>query len=191
MVEHKPPPFFNKSYMAKNKEPDVRQPNIEQQREYASLRDNSATTVHIRKKRYRLKWAKNGQISKLSKLLINGKTSEENPSTEEILSDINTSSKLACKAAAVYILDGYWRLKFRYWFLWRWFYYIRQYDDEDLREVLEVGKKKVPLQQFCVTIMSLTEAKDTLMMMRTREAERILRELSMEQPSQQQKKDNG
>lgn len=177
--------------MAKNKEPEIRQPDIEQQREYVSLRDNSATTVHIRKKKYRLKWAKNGQISKLSKLLINGKTAEENPTTEDILSDINASSKLACKAAAVYILDGYWRLKLRYWYLWRWFYYIRQYDDEDLREVLEVGKKKVPLQQFCVTIMSLTEAKDTLMMMRTREAERILRELSMEQPSQQQKKDNG
>ena len=156
-----------------------------------SLRDNSATVVHIRKKKYRLRWAKNGQISKLSKLLIDGKTEEEKPSMEEILADIESSVKLSCKAAAIYILDGYWRLKFRYWFLWRWFYYIRQYDDEDLKEVLEVGKKKVPLQQFCLTIMSLTEAKDTLMMMRTREAERILRELSTAQPSQEQKSDSG
>lgn len=177
--------------MAKDKEPDVRQPNIEQQRAYVSLRDNTATVVHIRKKKYRLKWAHNGQISKLSKLLISGKTSEETPTTEDILNDIESSSKLACKAAAVYILDGYWKLKFRYWYLWRWFYYIRQYDDADLREVLETGKKKVPLQQFCVTIMSLTEAKDTLMMMRTREAERILRELSTEQPLQQQRSGNG
>ena len=177
--------------MAKDKEPDVQQPNIEEQKEYVSLRDNSATIVHIRNKKYNLKWAKNGQISKLSKLLILGKVKDENPSEEEILSDISESSKLSCKAAAIYILDGYWKLKFRYWYLWRWFYYIRQYDDDDLKEVLSVGKKKVPLQQFCVTIMSLTEAKDTLMMMRTREAERILRELSMEQPSQQQKKDSG
>lgn len=175
----------------KTKEPDVRQPDIEQQKEYVSLRDNSATVVHIRKKKYRLRWAKNGQISKLSKLLIDGKTEEEKPSMEEILADIESSAKLSCKAAAIYILDGYWRLKFRYWFLWRWFYYIRQYDDEDLKEVLEVGKKKVPLQQFCLTIMSLTEAKDTLMMMRTREAERILRELSTAQPSQEQKSDSG
>lgn len=177
--------------MAKEKEPDVRQPNIEQQREYVSLRDNSATVVHIRKKKYRLKWAKNGQINKLSKLLLVGTTKDEAPTTEEIFKDIEQSSKLSCKAAAVYILDGYWRLKFKYWFLWRWFYYVRQYDDEDLREVLEVGKKKVPLQQFCVTIMSLTEAKDTLMMMRTREAERILRELSTAQPSQEQKSGSG
>ena len=175
----------------KTKEPDVRQPNVEQQREYVSLRENSATVVHIRKKKYRLHWAKNGQISKLSKLLLNGTTKEENPSTEDIFKDIERSSKLSCKAAAIYILDGYWKCKFRYWYLWRWFYYIRQYDDEDLREVLEVGKKKVPLQQFCVTIMSLTEAKDTLMMMRTREAERILRELSTAQPSQQQKSGSG
>ena len=177
--------------MAKDKEPDVRQPDIEQQREYASLRDNSATVVHIRKKRYKLRWAKNGQISKLSKLLLEGKTDNEEPTAEEIFKDIEASSKLSCKAAAVYILDGFWRLKFKYWFLWRWFYYIRQYDDSDLREVLEVGKKKVPLQQFCVTIMSLTEAKDTLMMMRTREAERILRELSTEQPSQRRRSGSG
>ena len=91
----------------------------------------------------------------------------------------------------MYLLDGYWKMKLRYWLLWRWFYYVRQYDDDDLREVLEVGKKKVPLQQFCVTIMSLTEAKDTLMMMRMREAERILRELSMEQPSRPPRSGSG
>lgn len=175
----------------KAKEPDVRQPDIEQQREYVSLRDNSTTIAHIRNKKYRLRWAKNGQISKLSKLLISGTTKNENPTLEQIFADIDQSTKLSCKAAAIYILDGYWRLKFKYWYLWRWFYYIRQYDDADLEEVLTVGKKKVPLQQFCVTIMSLTEVKDTLMMMRTREAERILRELSMEQPSQPQKKGSG
>ncbi len=175
----------------KTEEPDVRQPGIEQQREYVSLRDNSATVAHIRNKKYKLRWAKNGQISRLSKLLLAGKTRDENPTTEEIFRDIEQSSKLSCKAAAIYILDGYWRCKFKYWFLWRWFYYVRQYDDSDLQEVLEVGKKKVPLQQFCVTIMSLTEAKDTLMMMRTREAERILRELSMEQPSPQQRSGSG
>lgn len=177
--------------MAKEKEPDVRQPGIEQQREYVSLRENSATVVHIRKKRYRMRWVKNGQVRKLSELLLAGKTSDENPTPEDILRDIGESSKLACKAAAVYLLDGYWKMKLRYWLLWRWFYYVRQYDDDDLREVLEVGKKKVPLQQFCVTIMSLTEAKDTLMMMRTREAERILRELSMEQPSRPPRSGSG
>lgn len=175
----------------KNKEPDVRQPDQEQQKEYASLRDNSATVVHIRKKAYKLRWAKNGQIRKLSQILLLSPGTEEGSSSEDLLKDIAESSKLCCKAAAIYILDGYWKLKFKYWFLWRWFYYIRQYDDEDLKEVLETGKKKVPLQQFCVTIMSLTEAKDTLMMMRTREAERILRELSTAQPSPQQKSGNG
>ena len=107
---------------------------MEQQREYVSLRDNSATVVHIRKKKYKLRWAKNGQISRLSKLLLNGKTADETPTTEEVFRDIKESSKLSCKAAAIYILDGYWKCKFRYWYLWRWFYYIRQYDDMDLQE---------------------------------------------------------
>lgn len=125
----------------KNKEPDVRQPDQEQQKEYASLRDNSATVVHIRKKAYKLRWAKNGQIRKLSQILLLSPGTEEGSSSEDLLKDIAESSKLCCKAAAIYILDGYWKLKFKYWFLWRWFYYIRQYDDEDLKEVLETGKK--------------------------------------------------
>ena len=81
---------------------------------------------------------------------------------------------MACKAAAIYILDGYWKLKFRYWFLWRWFYYVRQYDNVQLQAILEEGKKKVPLMQFLMTTMSLTAAKGTLMNMRTEEAERTL-----------------
>ena len=100
-------------------------------------------------------------------------------------------NKLACKAAAIIILDGFWKIKFRYWYLWRWFYYVRQYDKIQLHQILEVGKKKVPLNQFYATIMSLTEAKDTLMMMRAKEVETTLHGLSMAAHSQTESKDSG
>lgn len=168
----------------KNEEPDVRQPDLEAQREYASLVGNDASIVHIRSKAYKLYWLKKGQIAKLGRVLI-GKKSVDDAETKTI-SDIDKvimDGKKACKAAAIYLLDGYWKLKFNYWWLWRWFYYVKQYDDIELREVLEEGKKKVPLQQFLLTTMSLTGAGDTLMMMRTEEAERILRELNTVQPT--------
>ena len=62
------------------KEPKVEQPSVESQRTYASLRDNDATVVSIlgTKKKYRIRWLKNGQIDRLSRLLIRkGETDNE------------------------------------------------------------------------------------------------------------------
>ena len=163
------------------KEPKVEQPSLEAQRIYASVRDNDATIVNIAgtKKKYKIRWLKNGQIEKLSRLLIRkGETDDKDGKNDDALDAVLNDSKLACKAAAIYILDGYWKIKFRYWFLWRWFYYIREYSNDQLKDILEEGKKKVPLAQFLMTTMCLTGAKATLMTMRTEEAERTLRELA-------------
>lgn len=158
------------------------------------MRDNDATVVEVigTKKKYKIRWLKNGQTEKLSRLLIRkGDTDDKDSSKDNALDSVIEDSKLACKAAAIYILDGYWKIKFRYWFLWRWFYYIRQYDNVQLQPILEEGKKKVPLTQFLLTTMSLTAAKATLMNMRTEEAERTLQELASVQQEAMEKQDSG
>ena len=176
------------------KEPVINQPSLDSQKNYVSLRDNDATIVSVygTKKKYKIRWLKNGQIDKLSRLLIRkGDTDDKDKEQDSPLDAVINDSRLACKAAAIYILDGYWKLKFRYWFLWRWFYYIRQYDNVQLQPILEEGKKKVPLTQFLLTTMSLTGVRDTLMSMRTEEAERILQELASAQRQEMEKNDNG
>ena len=126
------------------------------------------------KKKYMVRTLTPNQLEDIAKLLFNkrGKTM----TTE---ADIIQNTKIAAKAAALYLLPGYWKRKFTYWYLWRWFYYIKQYDNIQLIKILEVGKKKVPLKQFYGTITSLTEAKDTLMRMRTEEVEAILQGQSL------------
>ena len=174
-------------------EKQLNQPSIEAQRTYASIRDNDATVVTIlgTKKKYKIRWLKNGQIDKLSRLLIRkGDTDDKDGEKDNALDQIIEDSKIACKAAAIYILDGFWKLKFRYWFLWRWLYYIRQYDNVQLQALLDEGKKKVPLEAFLMTTMSLTGAKATLMSMRTEEAEATLRELATAQQEAMAKQDN-
>ena len=176
------------------KEPIVEQPSLQAQRAYASIRDNDATVVGVlgTKKKYKIRWLKNGQIDKLSRLLIRkGDIDNVDGEKDDALSAVIDDSRLACKAAAIYILDGYWKLKFRYWYLWRWFYYIRQYDNVQLQEILEEGKKKVPLTQFLLTTMSLTGARATLMNMRTEEAERILQGLASERQEETEKPGSG
>ena len=176
------------------KEPKVEQPSVESQRDYVSLRDNDATIVPVlgTKKKYKIRWLKNGQINKLSRLLIRkSDTDDKDGQNDSPLDAVLDDTKLACKAAAIYILDGYWKLKFRYWFLWRWFYYIRQYDNDQLQPLLDAGKKKVPLTQFLLATMSLTEARVTLMSMRTEEVERILQERATVQQEETEKPDSG
>lgn len=175
-------------------EPEIKQPSAESQKNYVSARDNDATIVEIlgTKKKYKIRWLKNGQIDRLSRLLIRkGETDDKDRNKDNALDAIIDDSKLACKAAAIYILDGYWKLKFRYWFLWRWFYFIKQYDNIQLQAILDEGKKKIPLTQFLMTTMSLTGAKGTLMNLRTEEAEHILQELATEQQQATENPVNG
>ena len=113
------------------------------------------------------------------------------PQVIDALDEILQDCKLACKAAAIITLNGYWSIKFKYWLRWRWFYYIRQYDNIQLDAILDIGKKKVPLMQYYRTIMSLTEAKDSLMRMRAKEVEATLQELSMAQRSQTESNGSG
>ena len=176
--------------MKKEEEEKVEQPSLDAQQIYLSLISNDAEEVGIlrTKKKYKIRWLKNGQLEKLSRLLLHKKTIDEKTTTgSDVMDAILEDNKLTCKAAAIIILDGYWKIKFRYWWLWRWFYYVRQYDNE----ILEVGKKKVPLNQFFATIMSLTEAKDSLMRMRVKEVEATLHGLNMAARSQTESKDNG
>lgn len=175
-------------------EQKIEQPTLDAQQLYLALINNDAEEVEIlrTKKKYKIRWLKNGQLEKLTRLLLHKKTIDENTSTgSDVMDAILEDSKLACKAAAIIILDGYWKLKFRYWYLWRWFYYVRQYDNIQLDKILEVGKKKVPQMQFFRTIMSLTEARDSLMRMRAKEVEVTLQELNMVARSQTESKDSG
>lgn len=177
--------------MAK-KEPKVEQPTIEQQREYLSLRDNTPTIVHIHgtNKKYKIRWLRNGQLEKLSRLLVHKQPTDNEDESLDVLDEIVEDAKLACKTSAIYLLDGFFKIKF-YWFLWRWFYYVKEYSAIQLAEILETGKKKIPLTQFFLLTMSLTEARDSLMMMTTREAEHILREQRLARNSSTENNSNG
>ena len=176
------------------KEPDVQQPSLEMQRLYTSLRDNTPTIVNIlgTNKNYKIRWLKNGQIDRLSRLLIRkADVDNEDGQKDSPLDAIIEDSKIACKASVIAILDGYWKLKFRYWFMWRWFYYIRQYDTVQLQPLLEEMKKKIPLTQFLLATMCLTEARATLMNMRTEEAEATLLAHASELQEETEKPDSG
>ncbi len=138
------------------------------------------------KKKYRVGTLQNSQLDALAKLLI-GKDGQDSSAMDEVLQD----SKLACKAAAIYVTRGYFKLKLKYWFLWRWFYYIKQYDNTQLQPILSAGVGSTPYIDFLKTMSLLSNQRTTQMRMTAREAEIIMRELATKTIDSSEEAKNG
>ena len=157
----------------------INQPTPEQQAALDNVIDNSVDEVRIpgTKSVYKIKWLRWGARRKITRIM------QSKRADDEIL--------FLHKIAACIILNGYWRIKFFFPFLWRWFAYIKQYSEGQLSPIIETGKKKVPAEDFYLTTILVIGMKDLMMTMTKREAELILREQATEQPTPAEKKDNG
>jgi len=129
------------------------------------------------KKSYNIRWLRMGTRRKITQIMLNKK------GDEDIL--------YLYKVSACVILNGYWKIKFLYPFLWRYLAYIKQYGEHQLEPLLEKAKKKVPVQSFLLSTISAIDMKDTTMTMTKKEVEVILQERRMGQPTQQEKKESG
>lgn len=119
--------------------------------------ENSVDYVEVRGKRWAVRWVRNRARRKVTDILL--KEDDED--------------KVVCKCAAALRLNGYFKITFLYWALWRWYYYIRQYGEGELLPFISLCKKKVPAEEYLIAIMLLTGMKDTVMNMTRAEAERI------------------
>lgn len=136
--------------------------NIQDERELSSIANDEKDIVGKRK----IGWLKRGALRKFTSIMIDAKT------------DAKSESQVSCKLAAVVVLNGFFKIKFFYPFLWRWYYYIKQYDDSVLLPIIEMGKKKVQLTEYYSIMMLAQGLKDTHQTMTREEASRILQELS-------------
>ena len=104
----------------------IKQPDIEAQKELNSIIENIPDIVYIRDKKYKIKWLHKGTVRKITNIVLKE----------------GNDDKASYQVAACIILNGFLKLKLIYPFLWRWFYYVKQYTEADLTQVLAIGKKK-------------------------------------------------
>lgn len=138
------------------------------QRELDLLAENIPTEVTIpyTNKVYKIGWLHNRTIRKVTQVL-NSKAN--NPADEDVV---------LCKAMALIVLNGYWKIRLFYPFLWRWFAYVKQYHDYQILPVIETAKKKAPQIPYFLSMTYLTGLKDSLATMSREEVERMHREQS-------------
>lgn len=109
--------------MARNKK--VEKATIEQEQLLNSVVEDKKDIVEIRGRKFRIGWLRNRARRKLTDIVLNEKD----------------DSKVSSKCSAALVLNGYFKIKFFYWFLWRWFYYVMQYSDKELLPLVELCKK--------------------------------------------------
>lgn len=135
----------------------IEQPTTEQERELSGIMSNTPVTVKLGKKKVKLRRLHNGTLRKISEIILNEKD----------------DLKVTTKTAAAILLNGYWSIKLLYWFKWRWMYYIVQYAESELTEVVTEGKKKVDAESYYLNTILLTGMKDTIMQMTRKEVEQF------------------
>lgn len=150
--------------MSKEKVKPIQEATREDEKLQMSVRQNWADDVTVRGKNFKVRWL--------------------HPFTNEwitalMLKDGN-DSKIICQASALIVLGSFWKCKFWYWLVWRWFYYIKQYNAVELTPLIEVAQKKTAQEvavAYLNATMLLTALKDTTKQMTKAEAERTLQEL--------------
>ena len=161
----------------------VKQPTTEEQRMLKEVTSEEVSYVNVRGKRWKVGWIKNGTLDHVSRILlernakVSGNENETDAYTKEYEKDPvrvgGRENKVACKCAALLKLNGYWSIKFLYWILWRWYYYVKQYSDTELFEFVEECKKKLPVMDYLMCTTLLTAMMDTKKQMNRAEVSRF------------------
>ncbi len=102
------------------------QPTIEDERLLESVVDNEKETVLIRNRKFHFRDLNGWGLHKISK----------------IMTDKGNELLVGCKCLAAARLNGYFKIKFFWWLLWRWYAYIRVYTDVELTPAVNLIKKK-------------------------------------------------
>ena len=149
----------------------INQPTREDEQTLNDILEATPSYVEVRGKKWKVTDLYNGTKRKLSSIMVSDKEDDT----------------VTCKCAAAMWLNGYWAISLLYWIVWRWFFYVRQYRDDELIEYIAECKKKVGVEGYVIATTLLIGMKDTIMTMTRAEVERFQAAQLSAQLSQSQK----
>lgn len=114
--------------------------------EYNSIVENEYDYVKLRDKKIKINWLRPGTQRKLG----------------SIMSRYSEDDTLQYRCAAVCVLNDFFKIKLFYWFLWRWYFYVKQYLPSEVSEIFEVSKKKIQVADSLKNMVSLVEVRGML-----------------------------
>lgn len=143
----------------------IEQPNVELQEVLDDILNENPTEYTFRGKKRVLGWLHKGTTRKFTHIELKEKN----------------EWKKRIKQCAVVQLNNVWKIRFFYWLLWRYYYYIIDLDVWEVLGVLNVAKKKIQSTAFQLTTILATAMTDAMMTMTKAEAERFQAEQAGEE----------
>ena len=137
---------------------EIKQPTVEDEKLLNEVIENNPDELEAFGRKWKIGYLRNGTKRKVTNILMREKQED----------------KVSSKCTAALLLNGYFKIFFFYWILWRWLYYIKQVGDEELLPIMEYCKKKVDVESYCLVTIYLTEMRDTIMTMTREEVNRFL-----------------
>lgn len=141
----------------------VNPPSPDDERELLDTLDNGSSPVSIRNRTFRFRPLTGFAQRKLTRILLRKDGVEQS---------------VSCKCLAAARLNGFFSLALWWPLLWRWYYYIRQYTEDELTPAVLLIKKKVPLTAYLTNTTLWIAMRETMMQMNRNEVFLSLRERS-------------
>ena len=157
----------------------MKQPTIEDEKELQAINDDSVTVIEIprSKKKFKIGYIKPYAQERFTKLILEAEPKEPN-SELTALTDMSKRSSLVHRSAAMIILNNWYKIKLFYPILWRWMFYVKEYDQDQLLPIVIEGKKKIQLESYLINMGFLGMMMETKKLMTTKEARVCQAELS-------------
>lgn len=162
--------------MAKRKITAPSQPLMSEERALFGAVENEIEYINIKDKQIGLQDLKGWAKHKITKVL---------------LKEGGDEFAIGCKCLAAARLNSYFAIKFFWWFLWRWYYYVKGYTDSDLTDAICLIKKKVASGSYFFNTTLLIGMRETMMAMNREEVAASLREHSGDKVGKSAKKGSG
>lgn len=143
----------------------IEQPSVELQEVLDDILNETPTEYTFRGKKRMLSWLHKGTTRKFTHIELKEKN----------------EWKKRIKQCAVVQLNNVWKIRFFYWLLWRYYYYVIDLDVWEVLGVLNVAKKKIQSAAFQLTTILATAMTDAMMTMTKAEAEHIQAEQAGEE----------
>ena len=144
---------------------NIEQPSVELQEVLDDILNETPTEYTFRGKKRMLGWLHKGTTRKFTHIELKEKN----------------EWKKRIKQCAVVQLNNVWKIRFFYWLLWRYYYYIIDLDVWEVLGVLNIAKKKIQSAAFQLTTILATAMTDAMMTMTKAEAEHIQAEQAGEE----------
>ena len=141
----------------------ITEPSAAAEREQRDIVNNKKTRIDVRGTTFKIGGIYNDTLDHIT----------------DVLQQEKDDKKVTAKCTAYIYLNGYFKNRLLYWAVWRWFYYVKQFTDDEMRDVIAECKKKADsqAQAYLLNIILLTDVRQTSMAMTREEAQHIQAEL--------------